>query len=533
MEFRLSPHFIEYQATGKFSSTVTDYLAHASSLRDFYLYEPTIEGIHAAIEARKNKDVDRQLLTSVLSEQYASLKPSEAVQKSIELLQHKNTFTICTAHQPNIFTGHLYFIYKILHAIKLADTLSNEFSEYNFVPVFFIGSEDADLDELNHIELEGKKYVWNTKQKGAVGRMVIDKDFISLIQSFEGRILAEPHGTELMQLVKESYVKGRNIQDATLQFVHNLFSDFGLIILMPDNAKLKKVMEDIFKDDLLDHNPSKIVNTTSAKLSEHHHAQAFAREINLFYLKDDIRNRIVPTGDHFVVHDTDISFTKDSLLRELNEHPERFSPNVILRGLFQVKILPDIAFIGGGGELAYWLQLKELFVHYQVPYPVLFLRNSFLIIQNRWKKLMDKTGLNFDDLFKQRVHLIKEIVQRESRKDLNLEKEEAELAAIFDTLRNKAGDVDPTLTDHVEALKAREIKNIKTLQTKMVAAEKKNMDAAIRQINKLLDALNADGLQERTENFMLFYAMWGKDFLKAVYDASPVWEPEFCILTEE
>ena len=98
----------------------------------------------------------------------------------------------------------------------------------------------------------------------------------------------------------------------------------------------------------------------------------------MFYLKDDLRNRIVPVEDHFVVHDTDIVFSKEEMIKELQQHPERFSPNVILRGLFQEIILPDVAWIGGGGELAYWLQLKDLFKNYEVPFPVLIVRNSFL-----------------------------------------------------------------------------------------------------------------------------------------------------------
>jgi len=532
LDTHLTPHFIDYYTTGKFSKIVTDYISHDASLKEFYNHVPTLEGIKSAIEEKKQVPVNREVLVRCLTRQYESLNPSEKVLKNIQLLLKENTFSICTAHQPNIFTGHLYFIYKIMHVIRLADVLSKELSAYHFVPVFFIGSEDADIEELNHIELERQEYTWNTKQTGAVGRMIIDKDFLALIQSFEGRIKAEHHGTEVMEMVREAYTKGRTIQDATLHFVHSLFADFGLVAIIADDPAFKKEMFEIFKNDLFEHEPAQIVNETSKRIAEIHHAQAFARDINLFYMKDNLRNRIVFSENKFVVHDTDISFTKETLLKELDEHPERFSPNVILRGLFQETILPDIAFVGGGGELAYWLQLKDLFNHFNVPYPVLFLRNSFLIIQKKWKDILDKNNLTNEDIFRDKEKLITGIVQKNSKHNLDLSAEKATLENFFDTLAEKTSKVDVTLKEHVQALKARQLKNLAAIQNKMVAAEKKNMDATVRQINKVMLALHSDGLQERTENFMLFYALWGKDFLQNIYAFSSTWDPKFCILTE-
>lgn len=533
MNSKFIAHYISYQSTGKFSKTVLDYINQNDELRPFYKFSPDKNGIRDAIAQKMKTPVDRGLLVAGLRHQYSKFPEAAAVQKNLELLTKENTFTICTAHQPNIFTGHLYFIYKIMHAIKMADSLSKEFTEYNFVPVFFMGSEDADLDELNHVVIDGKRYTWETNQKGAVGRMVIDNQFIELIHAMEGRLLAEPFGIAITTLIKACYKAGTTIESATFQFVHELFRDFGLIILLPDNASFKSVMHRVFKDDLLQHTPAEIVKLTSAKLSAHHPAQAYARDINLFYLKDNLRNRIVKTEEAFVVHDTDIHFTREEIITELTEHPERFSPNVILRGIFQEMILPNVAFIGGGGELAYWLQLKDLFDKYRVPYPVIILRNSFLILENKWKKQLEKLQLTIEDLFSERESVLKALVKKESSNSLQLDEEKVSVEILFEKLRSKVAPVDITLVDHVAALKTQSLNKFSALEKKMLRAEKKKFEASDRQLHKLYSSLNGDGLQERTDNFMLFYAIWGKDFLDAVYNASLVFEAEFCVLEEE
>ncbi len=377
---------IPYRQTNYFSRIVLDYLDEPAKLEPFFAQLPTLEGIKKTVKERKNNPVNRKILVDELKKQYSGVGSNEAADAGIEALLSENSFTVTTAHQPNIFTGPLYFLYKILHTIKLAEQLTLSLPGNKFVPVYYMGCEDADLDELGHIYLNGEKLKWQTKQTGAVGRMQVDKELLRLVEIMEGQLLAEPLGKEVIALIKQSYKAGDTIQAATFRIVHALFGRYGLVVLIPDNASLKRQMIDVFKDDLLHQAPSTIVENTSKKLEELYKVQANPREINLFYLKDNIRERIEIRNERYEVLNTDISFSKDELLAELNENPERFSPNVILRGLFQETILPNIVFIGGGGELAYWLQLKELFNHYKVTYPVLLLRNSFLLLKKNGRK---------------------------------------------------------------------------------------------------------------------------------------------------
>lgn len=522
---------LPYGETGYFSNIVTAYLNNDDRLRPFYRYPVSHEGAKESVKARRQFSTDRQLLVKELKNQYSGLPLSSSVQRNIELLAEENTFTVCTAHQPAIFTGNLFFIYKILHTIKLAERLRKEMPGNNFVPVFYMGCEDADLDELGNIFLGGEKIVWDTKQKGAVGRMNT-KGLDKIIHRIEGELSVQPFGKELVELLKDCYLGTDNIQNATLKLVNALFSEYGLVVLIPDNTGFKKAMIPVFEDELFNRVSSGLVEKTGAAIGEHFKMQAYPRQINLFYLKDEIRERIDLDGDNYVVVNTDIVFTPEEIKRELHGHPERFSPNVILRGLMQETILPNIIFVGGGGELAYWMELKGVFEHYKVPYPVLVIRNSFLVMENKWKEKLDKLRITVPGIFKSEQDLLKELVKRESEKQLTLADEIVDFTTYYDRLKNVAQQVDNTLTGHVEALQTRAIKPLQELEKKLIRAEKRKFDAQERQLSALKNALFPNNsLQERVENFMPFYAKWGKEFIQMIYDHSLTFEQQFVVST--
>lgn len=524
---------LPYIATGYFSKLVTDYLQQSPALQPFYQYTPTFEGIQQAIDQRQQLPLHRQALVAALTQQYTAVATTAAVQDNIKRLGESNTFTVTTAHQPAIFTGNLYFIYKILHTIRLAEQLKKEFPANQFVPIFWMGSEDADLDELGKIFLSGDKLVWDTQQTGAVGRMT-PKGLETIIQRIEGELSVQPYGAELVQLLKEAYLNSPDIQTATFKLIHTLFAAYGLIVVLPDRADLKKIMQPVFEDDLFNQTASGIVATTIEQLSKHYKVQANPRDINLFYLEGNIRNRFEKQGEEWVVIGTDIRFTADTLKKELQEHPERFSPNVILRGMYQETLLPNVAFIGGGGETAYWLELKDLFAHYKVSYPVLVLRNSFLIVEEKWQEKISKLELSITDFFKDETQILTSLVTRHSNGHLKLEEELQAAEQLYKQLRIKAGKIDESLLSHIEALEVKAVKPLQELEKKMIRAEKKKYESEQHQINAIRTALFPNGgLQERVENFLPYYAQWGKAFIDCVYKHSPALEQEFVILIQE
>ena len=523
---------ISYATTGSFSKISLDYLAGAATLRPFYKHDISPAGMAEAIKARKASPVNRQLLVQELTQQYSSAPISKAVKANLESLLQENTFTVTTAHQPNLFTGYLYFIYKILHVIKLCETLRVQFPENNFVPVFFMGSEDADLEELGKIYMEGEKITWDTKQTGAVGRMST-AGLKPLIDRLAGEIGVHPHGPALIALLREYYDGRSDIQTATFKLVNRLFAEYGLLVLLPDNRQLKAAMLTVFKDDLWRQIPSSIVEKTNKLLGQHYKVQANPREINLFYLKDDIRDRIIKTPEGWKVVNQEIHFTEQELEEELQQHPDRFSPNVILRGLFQGMILPDIAFVGGGGELAYWLELKELFEHYKVPYPLLLLRNSFLFIEEKWDRLIRKLEVEAGDLFRDPDELLAGLVRQRSEQQVTLPGEIAQAGELYDHVEKVAGKVDPGMARHVQALKTQSLRRLEALEKKLLRAEKRKFDAVQRQVEAVRKALFPNGkLQERTDNFIPYFARWGDDFIKTLYEHSLTLEQQFVILRQ-
>lgn len=526
--------FIDYKDTGYFSRTLVDYIQQDGKLAPFYQYGPDIDGIKKAVEDRKSNSYNRAVLVSELSKQYEALEISEKLKQNLNLLSKENTYTITTAHQPNIFTGPLYFVYKILHAIRLAESLQKELPAYNFVPVYYMGSEDADLDELGTININGKAYTWNTKQSGAVGRMKVDKAFIKLIDEIEAQVSVLPFGKELTTKFRKAYNEGKSIQSATLELVNDLFGEYGLIVLIPDNAALKKLFVPVIRKELEEQFSHKIVAETLAELEKHYKVQAGGREINMFYLINDKRERIEVEAGLYEVKNLGLKFTLEEILKELDAHPERFSPNVILRGTLQETILPNIAFIGGGGELAYWLELKKVFQAIHVPYPVLIVRNSFLLVENEWSKLTEKTGLPVKELFYTEHELMNRIVALHSNNSVKLNGELGKLEEFYNDIMQMATKVDNTLHDHVAALKTRSLQKLQELEKKMLRAEKRKFDTELQRIKKIKSILfPKDSLQERVENITGLYSLFGKQLLDVLLEHSLSLEQKFTILELE
>ncbi len=523
---------IPYQKTEAFSRIVLDYIDRSENLTPFAGFPPSAEGVQAAIDARKKFPTNRKLLVEELKKQYAPLKTTGYVEKNIEALLSPDTFTITTAHQNNIFTGPLYFIYKILHTVSIARHLNGSLPNCTFVPVYYMGSEDADLDELNHIYLEGEKIRWNTQQTGAVGRMKIDQELIKLIDVIEGQLGVLQRGTETIGLIRDCYRLGEDVQTATFKIVNALFAEFGLVVLMADNAFLKQQMQDVFEDDLINQAASAIVAETSSKLGAHYKVQAHPREINLFYLKDNLRERIELRGSKYEVLHSHLSFTKEELLTELKQHPERFSPNVILRGLYQETILPNIVFIGGGGELAYWLELKKLFEHYKVPYPVHVLRNSFLLIEKKWQEKIKKLGFTYEEIFLPEQELLNRLVSRETDKKLQLNGTLTATEQLYESIKKQAASIDKTLEKHVDSLKTASIHRLRELEKKMLRAEKRKFADQQHQIISIKKKLfPGSGLQERYDNLFYYYAKWGQSFINKLEEQSLSFGQKFVVLS--
>ena len=375
--------FIPFKNAGYFSDLICNYIDKKSELKPFYNNLPTVKNFKKQLEEKEKNfpKANRAVLYKALTEQYKGTDTSNKTQDNIALLAKSNTFTIVTGHQLNLFTGPLYFLYKIISTINLTEQLKKEYPAYHFVPIYWMATEDHDFDEINYFNLNGKKLQWSKKATGAVGRLDTDglKDVFDAMDSELGN---SNNAAALKRLFKAAYLEHESLTEATRFLANELFGAYGLVILDGDDTKLKKLLVPYAKKDILENLAFKKVTSKILDLEglgTKYGVQVNPREINYFYLKDSIRERLIEKNGHFYVNDSDISFTEAQLIAELESYPERFSPNVIARPLYQEVILPNLCYIGGGGEIAYWLELKSMFEAMQVPFPILLLRNSVLV----------------------------------------------------------------------------------------------------------------------------------------------------------
>jgi bacillithiol biosynthesis cysteine-adding enzyme BshC len=525
---------IDYKATGFFSQTVIDYLEDKPGLRPFYNQRPDIEGFKNIIANRK-VTADRKQLAEVLTEQYAKLttQNSKLVQENISLLKLENTYTITTGHQLNIFAGPLYFIYKIVTAIKLARQLKAEFPDKNFVPVYWMASEDHDFAEINYTNIGGKKVHWWYEASGATGRINPDTMRQALNQ-YKGVLGLEHYGKELADIVEKAYAGFDRLADATRYLVNALFGQYGLVIIDADDHRFKQQFADIIERDIIQENSFKNISATNAQLQKLGvHVQVNPRGINFFYLSDGLRERIVFEDDQYKVLNTGISFTKQALQKQISEHPECFSPNVVMRPLYQEYILPNIAYIGGGAEVVYWLELKSNFEHYKVDFPILILRNSGLVIPKRISSKIERMGLTDTDLFQSTDSIKNNWIKKHSEHQLSLQEESAGFKQLFDKIKTLSSKIDPTLIKSAGAVEARLEHAIGNLEKKLIRAEKQNYQTSLEQVDSIkAELFPKDSLQERTENFGLFYVKWGQGFIDELIRHFEPLEFKFTVLNE-
>jgi bacillithiol biosynthesis cysteine-adding enzyme BshC len=524
--------YLPYKETGSFSRLALDHVNNDAAIASFGAYAATKKGMMQAIADRAKYPVDRATLVATLNRQYGLLKKQPKVEYNITLLLAENTYTVCTAHQPNLLTGYLYFVYKILHAIKLAEELGNIHPDKHFVPVYYMGSEDNDIAELGVFRFRGEKFVWDGDgQQGAVGRMRTEGLKPMLKELFK---LLGPPGENcdaLSDLIRDAYLKHDTVAAATQYLVNELFGRYGLVILDPDDAALKALFVPVMEDELLHQYALPIVEETIARLEVNYKSQAYPRAINLFYLVDGLRERIEKTGDEWTVINTTIKWNKDELVRELHAHPERFSPNVVLRPLFQETILPDVAFIGGGAEVAYWLQLKGLFEHYNIFLPSIHLRQSVMVVDDVSAKLREQLGLNMRDVFKPEEELVKQYITEHSADDWQTSNEAEALEQLFAQVSQKVTTLDSTLEKAAAAALTKMKRQLEVLEKKMLRAEKRKLETEVARISKLKRKLfPGHGLQERVDNFMEYYLEYGPAFFDMVKEGTDVFDPQFLVI---
>lgn len=524
---------IPYCNTGYFSKMMCDYLAAKETIKPFYGKQPTKESLVALAKEKSQwfSKEKRAVLIQELKEQNQTIKLSPTTEKNLQLLTSANTLTITTGHQLNLFTGPLYFLYKILDVIQTATKLNTTQKEFQFVPVFWMATEDHDFEEINHFYFQNQKISWQSKQTGAVGRFLIE-GFENVEEELEKVLGDGKNAKYLKKLFHVAYAEHKTLAEATRYLVNELFGDLGIIIIDGDSQALKRYFLPVVKKELNEQKSYKEISLTTKKLLEAgYHEQVHPREVNLFYLTETERLRIEKKEEGFTLIDGNKDFTKASLLAEVETYPERFSPNALLRPVYQEIILPNVAYIGGGGELAYWLQLKDYFNAIKLPFPALVLRTSMLLINEKQKMKLERLQAKPEILFLSPSALETKWTKKLSEFPVDFSKQKQFLAEQFSELYLLAKKTDASFLGAVAAQERKQIKGLEHLEKRLLRAQKKKYASEVKRVTQLQEVLfPQENLQERVVNFSEFYLAYGDTLLEKIMKETDPLEGAFKVV---
>ncbi len=488
-----------FKETGYFSKLLIDYITQNNSLDCFYGLYPHIANFEKQIERKQYHASTRKILHEVISRQYRHME--SIPEHQIDLLAQEHTYTVTTGHQLNIFSGPLYFIYKIITTINLANELRAKYPDYHFVPVYWMASEDHDFEEISSFKLFNKSFKWEKLDaSGAVGDLD-PKELISIIEDIK----------EIPSFFKNAYLNSDSLASATRKYVHELFGAKGLLVIDANDSNLKKYFAPIIKDDLLEHKAHKTVRLQSEKLRiMGYKTQVSPRQINLFYLEKRLRKRLekisVNNQTVYQIVNDPRKFQQQEILDMLEKYPDRFSPNVILRPLYQEFILPNLAYIGGPAEIAYWLQLKTMFDKYQTAFPILVPRNCALLINPGLQKKIQKLSLQPNQLLDE-VHIIKhKLISSLNERPVHIDVEIETVQQQLISIQEKSRALDASLQGFFVGESKKIEKILESMGKKIQRSGEHKHQTAINQLKKIKDRLFPNGsLQERTENMLNFY----------------------------
>ncbi len=507
--------------------------AHFRSNEDFFkVIDSKIQNYNA------NRYFDKSLLIEILKRQNMDFGGNDKTASNIELLKNDDTFAVVTGQQVGIYTGNMYTIYKTITTIKLAENLKTRFPQFNFVPVFWLESEDHDLEESNHVHIINKQNELvrvgfedpasegeeeNPKRSAIpVGGIKFDESIQTInAQLFDGLMETDYKGN-VTGKVSSFYSPGNDFKTAFARMLSWMFGEHGLVFVDPADKEIKKLLTPVFEKELMT-SPRlcEALIDTSAELEKNYDLQVKPKVINLFFLHNGNRLLIEPRdNDRFALKNSKRRFDREELMNILFESPELFSPNVVLRPICQDYLLPTVAYVGGPSEISYFAQFKSAYNHYDLTMPVIFPRASVTVLENKITKFVKNYNVSFEEIFDHKA-LITKVVNKlsEVKIDDEVSKVQDELNKAFYELKNMTAKVDQTLLSGVDNLKERMNQNLEQFKGKLINAQAKKSDVATNQIDKVVNNIFPNhSLQERVINVLYFLNKYGENFINKLFN---------------
>ncbi|MBI1183786.1 bacillithiol biosynthesis cysteine-adding enzyme BshC [bacterium] len=510
---------LHFNDTNLLRPLMHDYINQNEATKPLYQFAPEPAAIAQAIAQRKKHEPNRSVLVNALKRQYKEAGISDkTVEANIDKLAQSNCFTITTGHQLNLFGSSQYYIYKIIEVIKYTQEIKAQHPEYEFVPMFWLASGDHDFEEIKFAKINGKRYAWESQEKGPVGRYN-PQAVLKVIEELKDFWESEPvTGSYLRNLFTEAYSKP-TLSQATRNWTHELFKTYGLVVIEGDDNELKKEFRHIIKKELFEETTFTQVEKTNNYLSEHnYHIQVYARPINLFMITEHGRERIVKLNDRFATVESESSFSYTEIEELIEQTPDVFSPNALMRPMYQESILPNLCYVGGAGEIAYWLQIKSAFEAHGVFYPQVISRNSGIWLSRRLGKKLEKMGLQYPDFFTRKEDLIAQYAESHFAAKRFFQLSET-IEILWEEFQNESDTAFHDLKILTGQTAAEKIKELKKLRHDMRKVVKAKNDADFVILHEVFDRIFPDGsFQERVETFLPNYLLLGNTYIETLFE---------------
>lgn len=496
-----------------------DYLHRFEALAPFFPADPAAHGSWRAVqEELDEKSHPRSDVVGPLERLNRSLGADDAALESLGALR-KGALAIVTGQQVGLLGGPLYTLYKALTTVRLARWASSTLGR-EVVPLFWMDADDHDFEEVRHAYVlsAGSEVVdlhydaTNGESRVPVGRRKLDASIESVLKAAEETLPSSEFKDEILGATSSCYAPGRTMAEAFGSWLLRMSRGSGLAVIDPSLRELKKAGSALFARELDGGSGSsdRVRDTTEKLVSLGYHAQASPSEahLNLFFAAPD--RQPVSVGD------------APELSRRLRDEPECFSPNVLLRPLYQDTLFPTLAYVAGPSEVAYFAQLKEVYAHFGVTMPLVVSRNSFTVVERPQARFLERYGIELTRLASNDESVLNEILRQHAppKLDEDLTRARACIQDITAALERDLKSVDATLVPTVQSTRGKLLHHLKELESKALRAVKRKNETVRNQFLATRTALFPDfSPQERKLSPLVFLNKYGWHFSRMVEEA--------------
>jgi bacillithiol synthase len=477
---------------------------------------------------------DRRTLCAVLREQNERYGAGAPTQGAIDALEGPGSLVVIGGQQAGLFGGPLYTVHKALTIMLLARRMQKELGK-PVIPVFWIASEDSDLAEVNHtfvVDRDGRLRELRLREtaeaKLPVSRVRFGEEIGPLVDELAAALPAAEDAESILADLRAAYSPGRTYPQAFGAWMTNIFGEQGLVLVDPSDVRLKRMAQPLFEREIRENSPVSIavMAQTSRMMEAGYAPQIELREgfLTLFH-QDPARQAIALRRNGFELKSTGKTFTTDELAALLERSPEKFTPNAVLRPLYQDTLFPTLAAVLGPSEIAYFSQLTLAYEKMGITMPIVFPRSSVTLIEPKIEKLMSKLRVGLRDLLLRGDRIIDDILKRElpASLDARISTGRATVTETWKTIIKEIDTLDPTLHRTAELGSGRALRQFDFMEKKIAQAARKKNGILRGQVERLVAALAPrNGLQERTLTALPFLVRYGKHiFMRAAEGIDP------------